>query len=152
MSKAGSRILGSVRKTRAFARGEVSEGFVVHVPEEINVKAIRQKLGLSQEVFALRFGFSPAAVRDWGQGRRQPEQAARVLLMVIDEAPQTVERVLRKVAALIRTTERDDFVIQHTTRRCKSDCYGGIACRPSQCENDLATTHCEKSLTTSSAR
>ena len=98
VSKAGSRILDSVRKARAFARGEVSEGFVVHVPEEINVKAIRQKLGLSQEAFALRFGFSPAAVRDWEQGRRQPEQAARVLLMVIEEAPQTVERVLRKAA------------------------------------------------------
>lgn len=98
VSKAGSRILSSVRKARAFARGEVSEGFVVHVPEEINVKAIRQKLGLSQAAFALRFGFSPAAVRDWEQGRRQPEQAARVLLMVIEEAPQTVERVLRKAA------------------------------------------------------
>lgn len=99
MSKAGNRILGSVRKARAFARGEASKGFVVHVPDAIDVKAIRQKLGLSQEAFALHFGFSPAAVRDWEQGRRQPEQAARVLLMVIDEAPQTVERVLRKAAA-----------------------------------------------------
>lgn len=53
MSKAGSRILGSVQKARAFARGEVSEGFVVRVLEEINVEAIRQKLGLSQEEFAL---------------------------------------------------------------------------------------------------
>jgi putative transcriptional regulator len=98
VSKAGSRILGSVRKARAFARGEVSEGFVVHVPDTIDVKAIRQKLGLSQEAFALRFGFSPAAVRDWEQGRRQPEQAARVLLLVIEDAPRTVERVLRKAA------------------------------------------------------
>ena len=100
VSKAGSRILRSVRNARGFARGEVSEGFVVHVPEEIDVKAIRQKLDLSQEAFALRFGFSPAAVRDWEQGRRRPEQAARVLLMVIDEAPQTVERVLRKAASV----------------------------------------------------
>lgn len=99
MSKAGSRILHSVRKARAFARGEVSDGFVVHVPEDVDVKTIRQKLGLSQEAFALRFGFTPAAVRDWEQRRRQPEQAARVLLMLIDEAPQTVERVLRKVTA-----------------------------------------------------
>ncbi|MGA3398153.1 MAG: helix-turn-helix domain-containing protein [Acetobacteraceae bacterium] len=96
MSKAGNRILDSVRKTRAFARGKASEGFVVHVPEAIDVKTIRGKLGLSQEAFALRFGFSASAVRDWEQGRRQPEQAARVLLMVIDEAPQTVERVLRR--------------------------------------------------------
>ena len=99
VSKAGSRILRSARNARAFVRGEIAEGFVVHVPEEIDVKAIRQRLGLSQEAFALRFGFSPAAVRDWEQGRRRPEQAARVLLLVIDEAPQTVERVLRKAAA-----------------------------------------------------
>jgi putative transcriptional regulator len=92
MSKAGNRILGSVRKAGGFARGEASEGFTVHVPEAIDVKAIRGKLRLSQEAFALRFGLSAAAVRYWEQGRRQPEQAARVLLMVIDEAPQTVER------------------------------------------------------------
>lgn len=98
MSKAGSRILTSVRNARAFARGETADGFVVHVPDAIDVKAIRQKLGLSQAAFALKFGFSPAAVRDWEQGRRQPEQAARVLLMVIDADPQTVERVLRKNA------------------------------------------------------
>jgi putative transcriptional regulator len=99
VSKAGSRILRSVRSARSFARDEISEGFVVYVPTDIDVKAIRQKLGLSQEAFALRFGFSSAAVRDWEQRRRRPEQAARVLLMVIDEAPQTVERVLRKAAA-----------------------------------------------------
>jgi putative transcriptional regulator len=98
MSRAGSRILDSVRKAREFARGEASDGFVVHVPEAVDVKAIRSKLGLSQTAFALRYGFSAAAVRDWEQGRRQPEQAARVLLMVIDEAPQTVERVLRRAA------------------------------------------------------
>ena len=96
MSKAGSRILASVREARAFARGETREGFVVHVPQAVDVKAIRGKLGLSQEEFASRYGFSVAAVRDWEQGRRQPEQAARVLLMVIDEAPQTVEQVLRR--------------------------------------------------------
>ncbi|HUB11625.1 MAG TPA: helix-turn-helix domain-containing protein [Acetobacteraceae bacterium] len=87
-----------MRAARAFARGELREGCVVHVPQAVDVKAIRGKLGLSQAAFALRYGFSVAAVRDWEQGRRQPEQAARVLLLVIDEAPQTVERVLRRAA------------------------------------------------------
>jgi predicted nucleotidyltransferase/DNA-binding transcriptional regulator YiaG len=98
VSKAASRIVGGIRKARAFARGEVSEGFVAHVPDTIDVKAIRAKLGLSQHAFALRFGFSAAAVRDWEQGRREPESAARVLLMVIDDAPQVVERVLQKLS------------------------------------------------------
>lgn len=99
MSKAGNRILHSVQRARAYARGEATEGFVVHVPETVDVKAIRHRLGLSQEAFALRFGFSVAAIRDWEQHRRQPEQAARVLLLVIDHNPDAVSEALAVVEA-----------------------------------------------------
>jgi len=85
MSSAGNRILQSVRQACAYARGDITEPFIAHVPEDVNVKAIRLGLGLSQETFALRFGFSPAAVQDWEQHRRQPDPAARVLLLVIAE-------------------------------------------------------------------
>jgi putative transcriptional regulator len=94
MSKAGERLLRSARNVRAYARGEITEGFVAHVPEDVDVKAIRTRLGLSQDAFALRFGFSPAAVRDWEQHRRQPEQAARVLLLVIAHNPEAVRDAL----------------------------------------------------------
>jgi putative transcriptional regulator len=94
MSRAGSRILRSVRQAQAYARGETEEGFAVHVPEDVDVKAIRNKTGLSQSAFALRYGFSPAAVRDWEQHRRQPEQAARVLLLVIAHNPDAVTAAL----------------------------------------------------------
>jgi putative transcriptional regulator len=98
MSEAGSRILRSAGRARAYARGETTEGFVAHVPDNVDVKAIRTKLGMSQDSFGLRFGFSPAAVRDWEQGRRQPEQAARVLLLVIDRHPDVVYEALEAVA------------------------------------------------------
>ena len=94
MSKAGERILRSIEQARAFARGETTEGFIVHVPKQVDVKDIRQKTGLSQEAFARRFGFTAAAVRDWEQGRRQPEQAARVLLLVIAHNPDAVTAAL----------------------------------------------------------
>jgi putative transcriptional regulator len=94
MSKAGSRILNSVRTARAYARGGPDSGFIAHVPDTIDVRAIRADLGLSQESFAKRFGFSLAAVRDWEQQRRQPEQAARVLLLVIAHEPSAVDRAL----------------------------------------------------------
>jgi putative transcriptional regulator len=94
MSKAGSRILNSVRAARAFARGDSDGGFVVHVPDNVDVRGIRADLGLSQEAFAKRFGFSLAAVRDWEQQRRTPEQAARVLLLVIAQDPAAVDRAL----------------------------------------------------------
>ena len=94
MSKAGSRILSSVRAARAFARGEGNAGFVLHVPDSVDVRAIRAGLGLSQEAFAKRFGFGLAAVRDWEQRRRTPEQAARVLLLVIAHEPAAIDRAL----------------------------------------------------------
>lgn len=94
MSRAGERILSSARQALAFARGETTEGFIVHVPKQVDVKGIRQKTGLSQDAFARRFGFTAAAVRDWEQGRRQPEQAARVLLRVIAHNPDAVTAAL----------------------------------------------------------
>jgi putative transcriptional regulator len=99
MSNAGNRILRSVRRARTYARGEAADGFIAHVPEDVDVKAIRTKLRLSQQAFALRFGFSRAAVRDWEQHRRQPEQAARVLLLVIAHNPAAVTEALAAVAA-----------------------------------------------------
>ena len=94
MSRAGSSILQGAREARAFAEGRATEGFIVHVPKTVDVKDIRQKTGLSQDAFARKFGFTAAAVRDWEQGRRQPEQAARVLLRVIAHNPDAVTAAL----------------------------------------------------------
>lgn len=95
MSKAGERLLKSARRARAFVRGEQTDGFVVHVPEEVDVRAIRASLDLTREAFAARFGFAKSAVKDWEQGRRQPERSARILLKVIEMEPKAVERALR---------------------------------------------------------
>ncbi len=65
------------------------------VPQSVDVRAIRARLGLSQSAFAARFGFSTGAVRDWEQQRRQPEASARVLLTVIDKEPEAVSRALK---------------------------------------------------------
>lgn len=94
MSKAGSRMLNSVRTARAIASGESGDGLALHVPENVDVRGIRTDLGLSQEAFANRFGFSLAAVSDWEQQRRTPERAARVLLLVIAQDPSAVDRAL----------------------------------------------------------
>ena len=98
MSAAGERILRSARQALAFARGEITEGFIVHVPNTVDVKAIRERSGLTQEAFARKFGFTAAAVRDWEQGRRQPEKAARVLLLVIAHNPDAVTEALATAA------------------------------------------------------
>ena len=83
---------------------------VAHVPENVDVKAIRARLGLSQSRFALRFGFTPAAVRNWEQARRQPDAAARALLTVIDREPNAVERALAPTAGPTPRAHRERII------------------------------------------
>jgi len=94
MSAAGDKILGSIREARAILRGESAVELVVQVPPEVDVKALRRKLGMSQSRFAKSFGFGLAAVQSWGQGRRRPEGPARILLKVIEHEPEAVRRAL----------------------------------------------------------
>ncbi|WP_336488307.1 helix-turn-helix domain-containing protein [Methylobacterium nigriterrae] len=93
MSKLGERLLRSAKQARAIARGEM-EPARVFTPPTVDVAAVRKKTGLSQQRFAQRFGLSPAAVRDWEQKRRNPDAAARTLLIVIDKELAAVERAL----------------------------------------------------------
>ena len=59
-----------------------------------DTKAIRKTLRLTQREFAITFQLSLATVRDWEQGRYQPDQAARTLLRVIARDPKAVKRAL----------------------------------------------------------
>ncbi len=93
MSKAGASILRGARQALAYAKGE-RDGFVAHVPETVNVKAIRRRLGYSQSKFARTFGFNLDAVQNWEQGRRTPDLTARALLRVIEREPDAVRRAL----------------------------------------------------------
>jgi putative transcriptional regulator len=93
MSKSGQSILRGARQALDYARG-VREGFVAHVPEEVDVVAIRKKLRLSQAEFATRFGFKLDALQNWEQGRRRPDGAARAFLRVIEREPAAVQRAL----------------------------------------------------------
>jgi putative transcriptional regulator len=58
------------------------------------VRALRQKLKLTQEEFAARFHLPLGTVRDWEQGAHRPDKAAQVLLMVIARDPDAVARAL----------------------------------------------------------
>lgn len=60
------------------------------------VRALRRRLNLTQEQFAQRFHLALGTVRDWEQGRNQPDHAAQALLQVIAFAPDVVEEALAK--------------------------------------------------------
>jgi putative transcriptional regulator len=58
------------------------------------VRVIRRALGLSQEEFAARFHIPLGTLRDWEQGRKDPDAAARAYLMVIGRNPGAVAEAL----------------------------------------------------------
>jgi putative transcriptional regulator len=58
------------------------------------VAALRKKLKLTQEEFAVRFRLPLGTVRDWEQGAHRPDKAAQVLLTVIAKDPDAVMRAL----------------------------------------------------------
>lgn len=87
------------RRAKAYLDGSGNKrSYGIHVPARVNVKKIRARLGLSQERFAQTYGFALSAVRDWEQGRRQPERSARILLRVVEREPEAVTRALAKTA------------------------------------------------------
>jgi putative transcriptional regulator len=95
MSEAGKRIIGAMQEAVAFSRGELPQGvYQVHIPKRIDVKTIREQTGLSQAAFANKFGLSVFALRNWEQGKRQPDPAVRAYLKVIEQAPDIVAKVL----------------------------------------------------------
>ncbi len=100
MSKAvANSIRRGLEQALAFAKGEADMSkYRIHIPREIDVRAIRDKLGMTQEEFAVQFGFSVNTLRHWEQGKRVPEGPTRAYLLVIDRAPKAVQKALRAAA------------------------------------------------------
>jgi putative transcriptional regulator len=91
------QMMDGLNDVEAFLAGE-QEGFKAHVPQEVDVKAIRNRLGMTQARFSDTFGFSLDAIKHWEGGRRTPEAPARTLLTVIDKNPAAVLTALNPAA------------------------------------------------------
>src|ERR1700689_2809679 len=107
MSKAGKRLIEAAREVRAIARGKARPAHVL-VPPDVDVKAIRRRLGLSQEAFASEFSFSLSQIRDWEQGRSRPLDSNRAYLMLIDRCPDVVRKALAELRADVANEHEDD--------------------------------------------
>jgi putative transcriptional regulator len=59
-----------------------------------NPQKIRQQLGLTQREFASQFQIALGTLRDWEQGTRRPDSAAKAYLRVIAAAPEVVREIL----------------------------------------------------------
>ncbi len=59
-----------------------------------NPQRIRTELNLTQEEFSEQFRIPLGTLRDWEQGKKTPDSAARTLLRVIEKEPEAVLRAL----------------------------------------------------------
>jgi len=59
------------------------------------IKTLRRALRLTQEEFAARYKIPLGTLRDWEQGRSEPDQPARAYLHVIAHDPEGVRRALQ---------------------------------------------------------
>ena len=87
-------LLLSIEQGSRILRGKKTPSRSVRI-DKPNVLAIRRNLGLTQQKFAKLLGISPATLRNWEQGRRKPEGAARVLLCVAAKYPHAVLNTVR---------------------------------------------------------
>lgn len=90
----GERMIRSAKQALAFAKGKENHECLVHVPDEIDVRAIRDRISLSQGEFARLFGLSKRTLEHWEHGRRVPSGPARAFLTVIAREPDAVRRAL----------------------------------------------------------
>ena len=92
-SKLGLALEEGLREALAWKRGEIALEVVNIDPMPVErIRAIRKKVSRSAKDFERRFGIPAATVNNWEQGRRKPDPAGRLLLKVIEAAPDVVEK------------------------------------------------------------
>lgn len=82
-----NELIESVKEAGAIYNGEVKASRVFEFPDP-DVKAIREKIGVSQAEFARLIAVSLDTIKNWEQARRTPTGAARVLLKILDTDPE----------------------------------------------------------------
>src|SRR5712671_5293644 len=94
-TKLGNELVKGLKQAAAHFRGEVKlPSYEYNIPERVDVRAVRERSGLSQAQFAGRYALNPRTVQDWEQGRAEPDVAVRAYLTVIDRNPRAVQRAL----------------------------------------------------------
>ena len=94
-SRAGKRLISAMQEVVAHVEGKVALPMrYLEIPEDVDVKAIRSRLGLSQAEFSRRYAVSQRSLQEWEQGRRRPDGAVRAYLTVIERNPKAVAAAL----------------------------------------------------------
>jgi putative transcriptional regulator len=92
MKSAFDKIAAGLNDAIAYAEGDTSRARRAGV----DVKAVRAATKKTQGDFAKAYRFPLGTLRDWEQGRRQPDTGSVTLLKMIEAEPETVERIIAK--------------------------------------------------------
>lgn len=87
MTKAGQALLDDVLAIKAGATAKV------WTPEQLLVISVRKQLKKSQSAFSRLLGIPIATLRDWEQGRKQPDSAAVTLIKVAQKYPEALDDI-----------------------------------------------------------
>ena len=86
-------LIESVRDMGRHMRGELVSGVRMQEFPDPEVKAIRERTGLSQSRFAYRIGVKPKTLQNWEQRRVRPAGPARALLKIVDANPDALSAI-----------------------------------------------------------
>ena len=90
-TKLGLYLEGSAKEIVAHLKGEIElPTRRIVLPDEVDVKRIRSKAGMSQAEFARAFCINPRTLQEWEQGRRKPDATTRAYLAVIGKNRKAV--------------------------------------------------------------
>ncbi len=84
----------------AIENGQKKPGRVHRFFTSADIRALREKAGVSQRTFAAMLGVSHRTLQDWEQGRRTPTGPAMNLLRLYDAMPEAITKVLAEQPAL----------------------------------------------------
>ncbi len=102
MSEVGKSVLQGAKEALAYAKGKTKDikKHILKIPENIDVRAIRDNLHMSRNEFSNQFGFSSRTLEKWEQGMRRPEGPTRAYLIVIAQKPYAVQEALSNFKVL----------------------------------------------------
>lgn len=91
-----NEMIKGAEEALSYLKGDKTKGRAHKVRNrDIDVKAIRNKLGMTQEVFSEEFAIPVSTLKKWETKNRVPEGPAKAYLMVIAKNPRAVQSVLR---------------------------------------------------------
>ena len=90
----GAEIISGLEEIAAWEKGEFNlKTTELKLPKASDVVKIRERMGVSSEVFATFMGVSVRTLRYWEQGLREPNGSARTLLLIADKQPEALRKI-----------------------------------------------------------